>query len=135
MSHGFFINTVGALTNNLFVKLTYLGYAWEPAASTSYNLRNRTTCTVEHRATRADLVFGSNSILPSYARVHAQDDSREKFVHDFVAAWKTVLKADRFDLVARSPAAEPVMDARAGVSAGASALSLVGTFSAQAARR
>lgn len=55
---------------------------------------------VRHTATRADLVFGSNSILRSYAEVYAQDDSREKFVHDFVAAWTKVMNADRFDLVA-----------------------------------
>lgn len=51
-------------------------------------------------ATRADLVFGSNSILRAYAEVYAQDDSKEKFVHDFVAAWIKVMNNDRFDLKA-----------------------------------
>jgi catalase-peroxidase len=49
-------------------------------------------------ATRVDLVFGSNSILRAYAEVYAQDDNREKFVHDFIAAWVKVMNADRFDL-------------------------------------
>ncbi|UYN85119.1 MAG: hypothetical protein KIT89_09040 [Microcella sp.] len=89
-----------ALANDFIATFTDLGYVWAPAGFNSYNLRNRTTGTVEHTATRADLVFGSNSILRSYAEVYAQDDSREKFVHDFVAAWTKVMNADRFDLVA-----------------------------------
>ena len=66
----------------------------------AYNLRDRTTGQVRYTATRADLVFGSNSILRSYAEVYAQDDSKAKFVHDFGAAWTKVMNADRFDLVA-----------------------------------
>jgi catalase-peroxidase len=62
-------------------------------------MRDRTTGQVKFTATRVDLVFGSNSILRSYAEVYAQDDNREKFVHDFVAAWTKVMNADRFDLV------------------------------------
>jgi catalase-peroxidase len=54
---------------------------------------------VKFTATRADLVFGSNSILRAYAEVYAQDDNREKFVKDFIAAWTKVMNADRFDLV------------------------------------
>jgi catalase-peroxidase len=61
-------------------------------------LRNRKTGEVKFTATRADLVFGSNSILRAYAEVYAQDDNREKFVKDFVAAWTKVMNADRFDL-------------------------------------
>jgi catalase-peroxidase len=99
-SHGVFTDTVGALTNDFFVTLTDLGYVWEPSGFNAYNLRERATGQVRHTATRADLVFGSNSILRSYAEVYAQDDSREKFVHDFVAAWTKVMNADRFDLVA-----------------------------------
>jgi catalase-peroxidase len=63
-----------------------------------YNLRNRVTGEVAYTATRVDLVFGSNSVLRSYAEVYAQDDSKEKFVTDFVAAWAKVMNADRFDL-------------------------------------
>jgi catalase-peroxidase len=63
-----------------------------------YNLRNRATGEAAYTATRVDLVFGSNSVLRSYAEVYAQDDSKEKFVTDFVAAWAKVMNADRFDL-------------------------------------
>ena len=61
-------------------------------------MRDRNTGEVKYSATRVDLVFGSNSILRSYAEVYAQDDSKEKFVHDFIAAWVKVMNADRFDL-------------------------------------
>ncbi len=63
-----------------------------------YEIRDRATGAVKWTATRVDLVFGSNSILRAYAEVYAQDDSREKFVRDFVAAWIKVMNADRFDL-------------------------------------
>lgn len=59
---------------------------------------NRSSGDVKWTATRVDLVFGSNSILRAYAEVYAQDDSKEKFVNDFVAAWTKVMNADRFDL-------------------------------------
>jgi catalase-peroxidase len=73
-------------------------YVWEPAGENLYNLRNRSTGEVKFTATRADLVFGSNSVLRSYSEVYAQDDNGEKFVKDFVAAWTKVMNADRFDL-------------------------------------
>lgn len=63
-----------------------------------YEIRDRKTDKVRWTATRVDLVFGSNSILRAYAEVYAQDDNREKFVKDFVAAWSKVMNADRFDL-------------------------------------
>ena len=75
-------------------------YVWEPAGENLYNIRNRTNGKVAWTATRADLVFGSNSVLRAYAEVYAQDDNKEKFVHDFVAAWVKVMNADRFDLAA-----------------------------------
>ena len=62
-------------------------------------MRDRNNGQVKFTATRADLVFGSNSVLRSYAEVYAQDDSKQKFVNDFVAAWVKVMNADRFDLV------------------------------------
>ncbi len=95
--HGVFTDRVGALTNDFFINLTDMTYVWEPAGENLYNLRNRTTGEVKFTATRADLVFGSNSILRSYSEVYAQDDNREKFVKDFVAAWVKVMNADRFD--------------------------------------
>ena len=93
-----FTENVGALSTDFFVNLTDMTYVWEPAGFNSYNLRNRNNGQVKFTATRADLVFGSNSILRAYAEVYAQDDSREKFVRDFVAAWTKVMNADRFDL-------------------------------------
>ncbi|MCB2156629.1 catalase/peroxidase HPI [bacterium] len=96
--HGVFTDKPGALTNDFFVNLTDMSYAWEPTGSNSYNIRHRKTGEVKWTATRVDLVFGSNSILRAYAEVYAQDDNKEKFVNDFVAAWAKVMNADRFDL-------------------------------------
>jgi len=96
--NGIFTDRVGALTNDFFVNLTDMTYVWEPAGSNLYNLRNRKTGEVKFTATRADLVFGSNSILRAYAEVYAQDDNREKFVKDFVAAWSKMMNADRYEL-------------------------------------
>jgi len=98
--NGVFTDKVGALTNDFFINLTDMTYVWEPAGENFYNLRNRTTGQVAFTATRVDLVFGSNSILRAYAEVYAQDDAREKFVRDFIAAWTKVMNADRFDLSA-----------------------------------
>ena len=98
--NGVFTDKVGALTNDFFINLTDMTYVWEPAGENLYNLRNRTTGQVAFTATRVDLVFGSNSILRSYAEIYAQDDSREKFVADFIAAWTKVMNADRFDVKA-----------------------------------
>ena len=75
-----------------------MSYTWKPAGSNLYEIRDRKTGDVKWTATRVDLVFGSNSILRSYAEVYAQDDNKEKFVRDFVAAWTKVMNADRFDL-------------------------------------
>jgi len=96
--HGVFTNKEGALTNDFFVNLTDMTYVWEPTGNGLYNIRNRKTGKVEWTATRTDLVFGSNSILRSYAEVYAQDDNKEKFVKDFVAAWDKVMNLDRFDI-------------------------------------
>lgn len=95
---GVFTNRVGALTNDFFVTLTDMAFKWEPKGANSYEGRNRSTGEVVYTATRADLVFGSNSILRAYAELYAQDDNKEKFVHDFIAAWIKVMNADRFDL-------------------------------------
>ncbi len=97
-SHGVFTKNVGALTTDFFVNLTDMKYTWEPAGENLYNIRDRKTGAVDWTATRVDLVFGSNSILRSYAEVYAQNDNKEKFVKDFVAAWTKVMNADRFDL-------------------------------------
>ena len=96
--NGVFTDNVGALTTDFFINLTDMTFVWEPAGDNQYNLRNRNTGEVKFTATRADLVFGSNSILRSYAEVYAQDDNREKFVKDFIATWTKVMNADRFDI-------------------------------------
>jgi len=96
--HGVFTDRVGALTNDFFVNLTDMAYTWQPAGSNLYEIRDRNSGAVKWTATRVDLVFGSNSILRSYAEVYAQDDNRRKFVDDFVAAWVKVMNADRYDL-------------------------------------
>ncbi|MFB2654402.1 catalase/peroxidase HPI [Shewanella seohaensis] len=96
--HGVFTDKVGVLTNDFFVNLTDMAYNWKPAGSNLYQIVERKTGAVKWTATRVDLVFGSNSILRAYAEVYAQDDAKEKFVHDFVAAWTKVMNADRFDL-------------------------------------
>ena len=96
--HGVLTEREGALTNDFFVNLTDMNLVWEPAGENLYKMRDRSNGQVKYSATRVDLVFGSNSILRSYAEVYAQDDSKEKFVHDFVAAWVKVMNSDRFDL-------------------------------------
>ncbi|MCW8871786.1 MAG: catalase/peroxidase HPI [Xanthomonadales bacterium] len=97
-AHGVFTDRAGALTNDFFVNLTDMAYAWKPAGDNRYEIQERKTGKTKWTATRVDLVFGSNSILRAYAEVYAQDDSEEKFVNDFVAAWAKVMNADRFDL-------------------------------------
>jgi len=97
-SHGVLTDRIGALTNDFFVNLTDMAYTWKPAGRNLYEIRDRKTGAVKWTATRVDLVFGSNSILRAYAEVYAQDDAKEKFVNDFVAAWTKVMNADRFDV-------------------------------------
>jgi len=97
--HGVFTDNEGALTNDFFVNLTDMSNSWVPTGRNSYEIQDTATKAVKWTATRADLVFGSNSILRSYVEVYAQDDNKEKFVKDFVAAWAKVMNADRFDLV------------------------------------
>ena len=96
--HGVFTDRVGALTTDFFVNLTDMNWKWVPKGMNAYELQDRKTGAAKWTATRADLVFGSNSILRAYAEVYAQDDAGEKFVQDFVAAWVKVMNADRYDL-------------------------------------
>ena len=96
--HGVFTDREGQLTNEFFVNLTDMGNSWKPVGNNAYEIRDRKTGAVKWTATRVDLVFGSNSLLRSYAEVYAQDDNGEKFVKDFVAAWTKVMNADRFDV-------------------------------------
>jgi len=91
---GVLTSKVGALTNDFFVNLVDMKYTWKPTGKNSYDIIDRKTKKVKFTASRADLVFGSNSILRSYAEVYAQDDNKEKFVKDFVAVWTKVMNAD-----------------------------------------
>ncbi|WP_375177689.1 catalase/peroxidase HPI [Marinobacter mobilis] len=97
-SHGVFTDRAGQLTNDFFVNLTDMNNSWKPAGNNVYEICDRKSGAVKWTATRVDLVFGSNSILRAYAEVYAQDDNKEKFVNDFVAAWTKVMNADRFDI-------------------------------------
>ena len=96
--HGVMTDRVGTLSNDFFVNLTDMAYSWKPAGKNVYDIIERKTGNKKWTATRVDLVFGSNSVLRAYAEVYAQDDNKQKFVHDFVAAWTKVMNADRFDL-------------------------------------
>jgi catalase-peroxidase len=99
-SLGVFTDRVGTLTNDFFVNLLDMSTEWTTSSSAEgvYEGKDRATGEVKWTATAADLVFGSHSQLRALAEVYAQDDSREKFVRDFVAAWDKVMNNDRFDL-------------------------------------
>jgi len=96
--HGVFTDKVGSLTNDFFVNLTDMTNKWKPSGKGVYEISDGKTGKTKWTATKIDLVFGSNSILRSYAEFYAQDDNKEKFVRDFVNAWVKVMNADRFDL-------------------------------------
>ncbi|HZQ32649.1 MAG TPA: catalase/peroxidase HPI [Mycobacterium sp.] len=98
--HGVFTDRPGTLTNDFFVNLCDMSYEWKVSESTEnvYEVRDRATGNVKWTATANDLVFGSNSQLRALAEVYAQDDAKDKFVNDFVAAWVKVMNNDRFDL-------------------------------------
>jgi catalase-peroxidase len=98
--HGVFTKKPETLTNDFFVNLLNMGTQWQPAAGSDgvYEGRDRKTDEPKWTGTRVDLIFGSHSQLRALAEVYACVDSKEKFVKDFVAAWTTVMNADRFDL-------------------------------------
>ena len=85
----------GTLSNDFFVNLTDMSNSWTRCDGDTYEIRDRSTGHIKWTATRVDLTFGSNSVLPSYAELYAQDDNATKFVADFVAAWAKVMNADR----------------------------------------
>ncbi len=97
---GVFTSTPGSLTNDFFVNLLELGTVWTASRedAETFEGRDRATGELKWRGSRVDLVFGSNSELRALAEVYASDDAKEKFVHDFVAAWAKVMDLDRFDL-------------------------------------
>ncbi len=97
-AHGVFTDKAGALTTDFFVNLTDMSNMWKPTSEDGiYEIRDRKSGKTKWTATRLDLVFGSSSILRAYAEVYAQDDNKEKFVKDFVAAWTKVMNADRVE--------------------------------------
>jgi catalase-peroxidase len=99
-AHGVFTDRPESLTNDFFVNLLDMSTEWKPSAAAEnvYEGRDRSTGDLRWTGTAVDLVFGSNSQLRAIAEVYAQDDSKEKFVRDFVAAWDKVMNLDRFDL-------------------------------------
>ncbi|MBM7647495.1 catalase-peroxidase [Bacillus ectoiniformans] len=96
--HGVFTDRVGTLTNDFFVNLLDMNIEWKSAGFNQYEGRDRKTGEMVHTASRFDLAFGSNSVLRALVEVYAQDDNKEKFVRDFIAAWVKVMDADRFDI-------------------------------------
>ncbi|MBU3583704.1 catalase/peroxidase HPI [Polynucleobacter sp. 15G-AUS-farblos] len=94
--HGVFTNNEGVLSNDFFVNLTNMDYTWKPTGRNSYDIVERNTGAKKWTATRVDLVLGSNSVLRAYAEFYAQDDNKEKFAKDFIAAWTKVMNADMF---------------------------------------
>jgi catalase-peroxidase len=98
--HGVFTHSPGALTNDFFLNLLDMATKWSPVNEEAEEFEgiDRNSGDVKWTATRADLIFGSNSRLRAYAEVYACSDSKEKFVHDFIAAWTKVMNLDRFDL-------------------------------------
>jgi len=98
--HGVFTERPGALTNDFFLNLLDMGTEWKAVSDAKdvFEGRDRKTGSVKWTATRADLVFGSNSELRALAEVYGSSDAKEKLVHDFVRAWNKVMSLDRFDL-------------------------------------
>ena len=97
-SHGVLTDTVGTLSNDYFVNLLDMGTEWSGDANQEvFEGKDRASGAVKHTGTRADLVFGSNSILRSIAEIYAQSDSKDRFTRDFIKAWDKVMMLDRFD--------------------------------------
>jgi catalase-peroxidase len=99
--NGVFTNRPETLTNDFFVNLLDFGTTWKAASESQdvFEGRNRKTGDLKWKATRVDLIFGSNSELRALSEVYGSADSQEKFVKDFVKAWNKVMNLDRFDLV------------------------------------
>ena len=98
--HGVFTQNPGTLTNDFFVNLLDMSIEWKaiPNSKEEFEGRDRKTGELKWTATRADLIFGSNSELRALSEVYASDDAKNKFVDDFVSAWDKVMNLDRFDI-------------------------------------
>jgi len=99
-AHGVFTDQPGTLSNDFFVNLLDMSTTWKPVSDEGeiFEGRDRQSGEVKWTATRSDLIFGSNSELRALAEFYACEDSKQKFVQDFVAAWNKVMNLDRFDL-------------------------------------
>ena len=98
-THGVFTDNVGTLSNDFFVNVLDMANEWVADPSEElFEGRDRASGAVKFSGTRADLVFGSNSILRAIAEVYAQSDSAERFTRDFIKAWNKVMMLDRFDV-------------------------------------
>ena len=99
-NHGIFTKKPGKLTNDFFINLLDMNTTWKETSNKEdlFEGKDRKTGKVKWKGTRADLIFGSNSQLRAFAEVYACEDSKEKFLADFVAAWTKVMNLDRFDL-------------------------------------
>lgn len=97
-AHGVFTDTPGVLSTDFFVNLLDMANRWQPVGRNLYHIIDRDSGQLKWTATRVDLVFGSNSVLRAYAEVYAQQDAKEKFVHEFGRIWSKIMHADRFDL-------------------------------------
>ncbi len=97
---GVLTTTPGVLTNDFFVNVLDIGTGWNAKsdAADSFDGRDTKTGAIKWSATRADLIFGSNSVLRALAEVYASSDAKEKFVKDFAKAWSKVMELDRFDI-------------------------------------
>lgn len=95
---GALTDRVGVLSNDFFANLLDMATEWKPTGRNSYAGNCRKTGAAKWTATRADLVFGSNSVLRALSEVYASEDGKEKFAQDFAAAWNKVMNLDRFDL-------------------------------------
>ena len=98
--HGVFTKKPGALTNDFFVNLLDMNTKWKETSREEilFEGRDRKTKKVKWTGTRVDLIFGSNSQLRAISEVYATEDSKKKFIYDFVLAWTKVMNLDRFDL-------------------------------------
>ena len=96
--HGVFTDDINTLSNDFFTTLLDMNVEWKPSDKNSYEAKDRASGEKVRTASRVDLVFGSNSQLRAIAEVYAEDNSKDKFVNDFVSAWNKVMNADRFDL-------------------------------------
>jgi catalase-peroxidase len=99
-AHGIFTDRVGVLTNDFFTVLTSMEYEWkkEDEAGLLFSLHDRASGEPRFKATRSDLIFGSNSQLRAVAEVYAGSDGHARFVKDFVKVWNKVMMLDRFDI-------------------------------------